>query len=144
MQQKIAIPPLWLLKIRKKTQVHCKGHLQKKTKKAEILIITEDFSFLILWRYWICFLLKTAVAISLKKSRKKCNVFLRRICLSILCFFGHTAAAANSLSESKQVPGGRSAAIRSSNSFQIDFFSFFTGGSSRTPVMSFSLAKRLM
>jgi len=43
LQQKIAIPPLWLLKIRKKTQVHCKGHLQKKTKKAEILIINRGF-----------------------------------------------------------------------------------------------------
>jgi len=58
------------------------GHLHKKTKKAKILIITKDFGFLILLRFYLlCFLLKTAVAIPLKKSRKrKINVFLRGSC----------------------------------------------------------------
>ena len=54
----------------------------KKTKKAKILIMTKDFSFLILLRFYLlCFLMKTAVAIPLKKSRKrKINVFLRGSC----------------------------------------------------------------
>ncbi len=58
------------------------GHLHQKTKKAKILIITKDFGFLILLRFYLlCFLLKTAVAIPLKKSRKrKINVFLRGNC----------------------------------------------------------------
>ena len=58
------------------------GHLHEKTKKAEILMITKDSSLLMLLRFYlICFLLKIAVAIPLKKSRKrKPNVFLREIC----------------------------------------------------------------
>jgi len=44
--------------------------------------MTKDFGFLILLRFYLlCFLLKTAVAIPLKKSRKrKINVFLRGSC----------------------------------------------------------------
>ena len=58
------------------------GHLHKKTKKAKILIMTKDFGFLIILRFYlICFLLKIAVAIPLKKSSgKKINVFLRGSC----------------------------------------------------------------
>ena len=45
-------------------------------------MITKDFGFLILFEFYLlCFLMKTAVAIPLKKSRKrKINVFLRGIC----------------------------------------------------------------
>ena len=65
------------------------GHLHKKTKKAKILIITKDFGFLILLRFYLlCFLLKTAIAIPLKKSRKrKINVFLMGSCFRNLLFF---------------------------------------------------------
>jgi hypothetical protein len=45
------------------------GHLHEKTKKAEILMITKDSSFLMLLRFYlICFLPKKALAIPLKKS----------------------------------------------------------------------------
>ena len=45
-------------------------------------MITKDFGFMILFRlYLLCFLMKTAVTIPLKKSRKrKINVFLRGSC----------------------------------------------------------------
>ena len=53
--QKGSCPALW--------------HLPKKTKEAEILMMTKDSSFLMLLRFYlICFLLKKALAISLKKS----------------------------------------------------------------------------
>ena len=65
------------------------GHLHKKTKKAKILIIIKDFSFLILLKFnLLYFLMKTAVTIPLKKSRKrKINVFLRGSCFKNLLFF---------------------------------------------------------
>ena len=115
--------------------------LHQKTNIVEILNVHRISTIMFLPD---CFLLKTAIAVPLKKSiKRKSVVFLRGTCLRPV-FFCHTAAAANSLSESRQVPGGKRAAIRSSSSFQIDFFSFFTGGSNSTPVISFSLAKRLM
>jgi len=52
------------------------GHLHKKTKKAKVLMITKDFGFLILFEFYLlCFLMKTAVAIPLKKSRKGKSMF---------------------------------------------------------------------
>ena len=49
---------------------------------------TKDFGFLILLRFYLlCFLIKTAVAIPLKKSRKrKINVFLRGSCFGFTLF----------------------------------------------------------
>ena len=48
------------------------GLLHKKTKKAKILMMTKDFGFLILLRFYLLrFLLKAADAIPLKKARKK-------------------------------------------------------------------------
>ncbi len=65
------------------------GHLHKKTKKAEILIKQKIPAFLFLLRFYlVCFLLKTAVAIPLKKSRKrKINVFLRGSCFLFMLFY---------------------------------------------------------
>jgi len=52
------------------------GHLHKKTKKTKVLMITKDFGFLILFEFYLlCFLMKTAVAIPLKKSRKGKSMF---------------------------------------------------------------------
>ena len=52
-------------------------------------MITKDFGFMILFRlYLLCFLMKTAITIPLKKSRKrKINVFLRGSCFQRGCFF---------------------------------------------------------
>jgi len=50
--------------------------LHKKTKKAEVIVSTKDFSFLILIGFYsVCFLLKIAVAVSLKKWDKSQTVF---------------------------------------------------------------------
>ena len=51
--------------------------------------MTKDFDFLILIKFYLlCFLMKTAVAIPLKKSRKrKINVFLRGSCFGCFLFF---------------------------------------------------------
>ena len=71
------------------------GHLHKKTKKAEILIIQRISAFLFLLRlYWVCFLLKTAVAIPLKKLiKRKTNVFLRGSCFLFVLFYFSVFAA---------------------------------------------------
>ena len=52
-------------------------------------MITKDFGFLILFRFYLlCFLMKTAVALPLKKLRKrKINVFLRGNCFYRKRFF---------------------------------------------------------
>ena len=47
-------------------------------------MITKDFGFLILFEFYLlCFLMKTAVAIPLKKLRK-INVFLRGSCFRLI------------------------------------------------------------
>jgi len=52
------------------------GHLHKKTKKAKIFIMTKDFGFLTLLRFYLlCFLPKTAIP--LKKSKKANQCFLK-------------------------------------------------------------------
>lgn len=64
-------------------------HIHKKTKNAEIFMLyTEDSSVFIFIRlYLICFLVKTAFAIPLKKGRKrKNNVFLRGNCFRFIRF----------------------------------------------------------
>ena len=49
-------------------------------------MITKDFGFLILFEFYLlCFLMKTAVAIPLKKLRK-INVFLRGSCFEVSAF----------------------------------------------------------
>ena len=55
-------------------------------------MITKDFGFLILFEFYLlCFLMKTAVAIPLKKLRKrKINVFLRGSCFSDAVFLYFT------------------------------------------------------
>ena len=52
-------------------------------------MITKDFGFMILFRFYLlCFLMKTAVTIPLKKSRKKNQCFLKRkLLLSGLSYF---------------------------------------------------------
>ena len=52
-------------------------------------MITKDFGFMILFRFYLlCFLMKTAVTIPLKKPRKKNQCFLKgKLLLSALSYF---------------------------------------------------------
>ena len=62
-------------------------YLHKKTKKAEILMMTKDSSFLMLLRFYlICFLPKKALAIPLKNQGKENQCFLKGKLLSETAF----------------------------------------------------------
>ena len=65
-----------------------RGIFIRKQRKRKSLSWQRVFAFLFLLRlYLVCFLLKTAVAIPLKKSRRKINVFLMGIALHSLFLF---------------------------------------------------------